>query len=106
MTGIQDAIVKAMSMRHMNQAELSRLSGVSKSSLSRYIGGDDIPASKLKAIADAVGMSVDELLGIDHSTSLSDDERELLDVYRQVEPWERELILDHAKMVLLHAREK
>lgn len=104
MTGIQDAIVKAMSMRHMNQAELSRLSGVSKSSLSRYIGGDDIPASKLKAIADAVGMSVDELLGIDHSTSLSDDERELLDVYRQVEPWERELILNHAKMVLLHAK--
>lgn len=35
---------------------------------------------------------------------LSPDEQELLDVYRGVQPWERELILNHAKMVYLHAK--
>ena len=33
---------------------------------------------------------------------LSHDEEELLDCYRAVEPWEKELILNHAKMVFLH----
>lgn len=35
---------------------------------------------------------------------LAKDERELLDVYRQVNQWERDLILNHAKMVYVHAR--
>lgn len=48
----------------------------------------------------------DAIFGSDayDGATLTKDERELLDVYRQVEPWERELILNHAKMVLLHAK--
>ena len=40
----------------------------------------------------------------EQDNDLSPNEQELLDIYRQVEPWERELILSHAKMVLVHAK--
>jgi len=98
---ISYCLLKIMKEQGMNQAELSRRSGVSSSSLSRYLAGDDMPASKLKKIADALCTSTDKLLGLD--VELSEDERELLDYYRQAEPWERELILNHAKMVAVHA---
>lgn len=102
MSAIEYAVIELMNERGINQAELSRRSGISSSSLSRYLSGDDIPASKLKRIADVLGTSTDKLLGLD--VELTEDEQELLDIYRQVEPWERELILSHAKMVLLHAK--
>lgn len=97
MTSIQESIVKAMNARNMSQAELSRLSGVSKSSLSRYLGGDDIPASKLKAIADALGVTVDMLLGISRPESLTADERELLSLYRKMDVRERSLLMENAR---------
>ena len=90
---IQDSIIKAMNEAKVSQAELSRRSGVSKSSLSRYLGGDDIPASKLKAIADALHMTVDELFGINQEPSLSPDEHELVSLWRRMDQNQRQRIL-------------
>lgn len=90
---IQDSIIKAMNEAKVSQAELSRRSGVSKSSLSRYLGGDDIPASKLKAIADALHMTVDELFGINQEPSLSSDEHELVSLWRRMDQNQRQRIL-------------
>ena len=90
---IQDSIIKAMNEAKVSQAELSRRSGVSKSSLSRYLGGDDIPASKLKAIADAMHMTVDELFGINQEPSLSPDEHELISLWRRMDQNQRQRIL-------------
>lgn len=96
MATIQDAIVSMMNARGMNQAELARVSGVSKSSLSRYLGGDEIPASKLLAIAEALNVTVDQLLGIAPYV-LSSDERELVDLFRACGPRERALLMDNAR---------
>lgn len=90
---VQDSIIKAINEAKVSQAELSRRSGVSKSSLSRYLGGDDIPASKLKAIADALHMTVDELFGINQEPSLSSDEHELVTLWRRMDQNQRQRIL-------------
>ena len=67
---------------------------------------ENIGAGAFVRIAHVFGMTADELIdGVpDPEQSLTDDEQELLEVYRQVEPWERELILSHAKMVYQHAK--
>lgn len=97
MGSIQDEIFKEMEKRHFSQAELSRRSGVSKSSLSRYLGGDDIPASKLKAIVDALEMSADELMGIDNISVSAQDEKELLSLYRSMSAHGREQLMVYAR---------
>lgn len=94
---IQDAIIKAMEERRFSQAELSRRSGVSKSSLSRYLGGDDIPASKLCAIARALNMSVDELMGINRAQHLTVDEMELVSLFRSMNTHGREQLMVFAR---------
>lgn len=72
-------------------------------------GRVDMNSAQISQMADLYGVTVDYLLGVTNipmppAFSLTQDEMELLDCYRQVEPWERELILSHAKMVLLHAK--
>jgi len=97
MRDINEAIFEAMDKKGYNQAELSRRSGVSKSSLSRYLGGDEMPATKLAAIADALGMTVDELLGIKHAVELSPDESELIALFRASDARGREQLLVFAR---------
>jgi len=97
MEKIQDAIIKAMENCRFSQAELSRRSGVSKSSLSRYLGGDDIPASKLGAIARALNMSVDELLGINRAQKFPTDESELISLFRSMNTHGREQLMVFAR---------
>jgi len=95
------------------QEDAAREFGVSLSTYRNYEQEVNLPnAGIASAIARKYGVSVDYLLGLDDdpnaaiapSDSLSPDEQELLDVYRGVQPWERELILNHAKMVYLHAK--
>ena len=93
MGNIQESIIRAMDARNMSQAELSRRSNVPKSSLSRYLNGDEMPASKLKAIATALDMSSDALLGIDTPLVLSVDELRLVTLYRKMDTDNREKFL-------------
>ena len=88
-------IIDFMDKNNMSQADLARVSGVSKSSISRYLQGEDIPVSKLKKIAAALGTTVDELLGIDFS--LSADEQELVDCYRAATEAEQSALLQVAR---------
>lgn len=106
MVNIPEAIAKRMDMGGISQAELSRLSGVSKSSLSRYLGGDDIPASKLMAIANALGTTVDELLGLSTRKNngrnqgqvftLTPEESALLSLYRQMDGQAKARVMEYA----------
>ena len=74
------AIIDLMKERGLTQSEVSRRSGVPRSSLHRYVNGADMPASVAKALADAIGVTVDEFLGV--SRGMPADEMELLDYYR------------------------
>ena len=75
-------IVKLMEQQHMSQAELSRLSGVNKGSLSRYLKGHEIPVSKAKAIAHALGVTLADLAG--DSYALSAEEHEIIECFRMM----------------------
>ena len=96
MTTFERVLTRLMNENGVNQAELSRRSGVSKSSLSRYLAGDDIPVSKAKAIADALGVSVDTLLGV--QIELTSDERKLLSLYRAMNDGQREALFSVAQV--------
>ena len=84
-------IIDLMNERDMSQAELARRSGITTSSLNRYLAGTDIPASKLKAIADALSVTVDAILGT--GERLDSDELELLSLCRNMD--------EHGRCVLL-----
>lgn len=100
MATVQETIISMMNKRNMSQAELSRLSGVSKSSLSRYLSGDEMPASKLLAIANALDVTVDKILGIEHQSSrLSTDEDELLRLFRRMDADGRAELLEYAEYI-------
>ena len=73
-------IVKLMEQQNMSQAELARISGVNKASISRYLKGHEIPVSKAKAIAHALGVTLAELAG--DSVTLSSEEHEIIECFR------------------------
>ena len=95
----------------LSQEATAEKVGISKISYQRYENGErDIPGDVLLRMAEYFGVSTDYIMMVTGNPTrlsptgvLSQDEEELLDCYRQVEPWERELILNHAKMVVLHA---
>lgn len=90
------AFVNLMQERGLSQAAVSRASGIPASSLHRYMQGADMPASVAKALADAIGVSVDEFLGVDKEDMLS-DERELLDYYRACSVRGKANLLEYAE---------
>ena len=92
---IEYAIVSLMNEQHMSQAELARLSGISTSSLSRYLGGDDMPSSKLRAIAEVLGVSTDRLLGLEEDAAWG--ESELVGIYRALDAHSRAVLLSTAR---------
>ena len=96
MTSIEQNIIRLLSERGMSQSELARRSGIPKTTMHRYVNGDDIPVSKIRAIADALDVTIDELLGID--VRLSPDERELVECYRASTPRLRVLLLESARV--------
>lgn len=95
MISIEQNILNLLSARGWSQSELSRRSGVKKTSINRYINGADIPITKAQAIAHAFGVSMDELLGI--TVSLSSQERELVECYRSMSPRFQSLLLENAR---------
>lgn len=92
---IKDRLNEAMKIRGINLSELADLSGLNKSSVSRYLNGKMVPRTsqigKMAAALDVsptwilgynVTMSGDEITEIDTS-KLSDRNREKLFVYYQ-----------------------
>lgn len=73
-------IVRLMDEQHISQAELSRRSGVKKTTLNRYLQGHDIPVTKAKAIAHALGVTLAELSG--DKITLSSEEHEIVECFR------------------------
>ena len=91
---IKENIHRLMEEQGISQSELSRRSGVKKTSLNRYLKGSDIPVTKAKAIAHALGVTLAELAGSD--INLSPQERELVECYRAMPVRMKNLILVNA----------
>lgn len=82
--GIEYHLISLMDKVGMSQSELARKSGVSQSSINRYVLGDtDIPASKLVKIAEALDVTVDELLDTNQPTP---EEEYIRQIYRRLTP--------------------
>ena len=63
---IKDRLNKALQLRDMTAAELSRKTGINKSSLSRYLTGESIPRSlAIGKMAEALHVSPAWVLGYD-----------------------------------------
>ena len=91
---VEYAFIRLMDDRGISQSDLSEMTGIPTSTMNRYMNGQDIPASKLKAIASALGVSVDDVLGL--SIRLSNDERELLAAYRALDQTGKTAVLQLA----------
>lgn len=92
-------IEKALNIRNMKQSELSKLANIPKSSLSLYIKGAYKPKQdKIYAMANALNVSDSWLMGYDvpmertSVTKLTDNEKEMLDLFRLI-PVQQQRIL-------------
>ena len=86
---ISSRLKKAMNIRNMKQAELCKLTGIGKSSISQYISGDYEPKQgNIYLLAQALDVNEAWLMGYDvkmdkeiKPTSISLNERNLLKKY-------------------------
>ena len=102
-------IQKALSIRNMKQAELSKLANVPKSSLSLYIKGVYEPKQdKIYAMAEVLNVADTWLMGYDvpmkriittgiTSTELTDNEKAMLDLFRQIPPKQQQVLMQMVK---------
>ena len=103
---MRNAIVKLFEESGMSIKEFASKADLKYSTAHDIVTGkaniENIGAGAFVRIARVFNTTADALLG-SAELSLTPDEEELINVYRQMEPWERELVLDHAKMVFMHA---
>ena len=68
----KDNLVELRKIHDMSQEELADMVGVSRQTLSKYETGESLPdIEKCKLIADAFGVSIDDLLNYDSRSSES-----------------------------------
>lgn len=91
-----------------SQEELSEIVGTSQRQVSSYETGQNDPTGRvLAALANALNTTADYLLGLTDiedrplrsSGDLTDDERQILELYREKEPQSRRKYLDILKVV-------
>lgn len=79
MSEFQKRVKELMERDSISQKELSNLSGISESSVSRYLSGDMKPRMDILAnIAKAFGVTTSYLLGEDNTTKVADAYQETL----------------------------
>ncbi len=104
-------ISKALTLRDMKQSELCKLANVPKSSLSLYLSGAYEPKQdRIYAMAKALNVSEAWLMGYDvpmekersspEEPKLSEGEKMLLDLFRQVPEEKQELVLGMIALAL------
>jgi transcriptional regulator with XRE-family HTH domain len=93
MQEISKRIADLMRNKDITYGDLSRLTGVSKSALQRYVTGitDKIPLDRISLIADALGVTAEYLLGwetekptIENNDGLSDLDIELIKMLKSL----------------------
>lgn len=66
MKNFSEGLKYAMAQADMSQSALSEKSGCSKAAISQYLSGKNTPGpAKVKELADALGVSVEYLMGFD-----------------------------------------
>ncbi len=76
----------ALKEKKISQAELCKITEIPKSAMSQYVSGKFIPRqNRINMIAEVLGVDAAWLLGLESSSDLSDDERELIALYRSDE---------------------
>lgn len=84
-------IRQGMAEKKMSQADLARSAGIRPSSLSDYLTGKYSPKhDKIERIAAALQVSPAWLLGSSAAFSITEDERLLLEQFRQLPPQDQE----------------
>lgn len=64
MTTFAERLKNAMEQANMSQSALSEQAGASKAAISQYLSGKNTPGpDRIKALADATGVSFDYLMG-------------------------------------------
>lgn len=78
---IKDRLNEALKIRNMTAADLSKKSGIAKSSLSRYLTGENIPRSiAIGKMATALNVSPAWLLGYNVTINGEDPEAVIIDI--------------------------
>lgn len=101
---ISDRIRQARQAKKLSQTDLARRADLNRKSLSRYELGSIPPADVLKAIAEALGVSADYLLGAD---DVPIRDRELLakfEALQNADPDTREVVDRFLDLVIRDAR--
>lgn len=91
-------IQEAREARGWSQEKLANAIGTTQQTIQRWESGAvDPQISKVEAISGALGVTVSFLLGVE-TAAPAPDERELLSLYRRMEPDQRRMLMENARL--------
>lgn len=101
---ISERIRSLRKKRKLTQIGLSEISGISQQAISNIESGRNAPSeSTLRMLAAALNCTIDDFYNdkpVKKEIGLSDDERELLHIYRQLNQAGRQLLMESASSYL------
>ena len=96
-----ERLIEAFNRSGLSQTELCNKTGINKGALSSYLSGRYFPKQKaIEALSSALGVSVYYLMGVDEPSSsadLSSKEAELLDLFRALNVFGRDKLIEYAR---------
>ncbi len=104
MNELSQRLKAAIKESHLSQRELEAKTGIPHSAIQRYASGstDNIPISRLKVLAEALGTTANKLLGWDEEGEEGQRKRneEMLRLFVKLEMAEQNMIIAQMKGIL------
>lgn len=104
MSRIGGLLLEAMHEKGLSYSDLEKLTGIPKSSLQRYFTArtEKIPIDYVEIICPALGLSAPEVMGWVEPPRpvLSEDEHELVEIYRQLNATGQSMVMKNARAAL------
>lgn len=107
---IAENIRKICSLKGIRQVEIAEAMGVSQGTVSNWFKGtNSIDIENLASLCDYLGVSLDQIYGVAPLTpevTLSQDEMDLIGMYRSLRPKEQEMLLYTARSFSLNSEKE
>lgn len=105
MSEISERILALIQKKDLSYSDLSKLTGITKSSLQRYATGSTpkIPMPAIEKLAKALGVTEAYLMGWDKASPKqndSDKAEQLLEIFRKLSPENQEKILELCRLYI------
>ncbi len=104
--GFTESLIELMKAQNINSIDLQNYTGIKESTFRAWKKGSQPSADKIILLAKYFNVTTDELLGLEPGMKLSENDKELLDIFHQLPEREQIKLIGKIEEIIERTKDK